>query len=104
MDVPRLSTLQAMMILMKAREAAPKRGYYYRSWMNICHCVQMGKDLGLDEHESEHSAGRPCGYSRPECLLRSRIWQAVFVVECMIGTPQGKCLSDFRQCCPTRQS
>jgi hypothetical protein len=78
------------MILLKAREAAPKRGYYYRSWMNVVYCVQMGKDLGLDEHESEHAAGRPCGYPRPECLLRSRIWQTVFVVEAMIGTPQGK--------------
>ncbi|KAI4200070.1 MAG: hypothetical protein LQ350_004209 [Teloschistes chrysophthalmus] len=30
MDVPRLSTIQALLLLLKAREAAPKRGYYYR--------------------------------------------------------------------------
>ena len=31
-DVPRLSTIQAILILTKAREFIPKRGYYYRSW------------------------------------------------------------------------
>jgi len=45
MDVPRLSTLQALLIILKAREAAPKRGYYFRSWMTVVSCVQMAKDL-----------------------------------------------------------
>ncbi len=63
MDIPRLSTLQALLIILKAREQAPKRGYYYRSWMSIVQCVQMGKDLGLDEHYADHQAGRPCDSS-----------------------------------------
>jgi hypothetical protein len=90
MDVPRLSTLQALMILLKAREQAPKRGYYYRSWMSIVQCVQMGKDLGLDEHYTDHQAGRPCGASESECRLKNRIWQTVFVCEVMIGSSQGR--------------
>ncbi|KAK4454804.1 hypothetical protein QBC34DRAFT_445679 [Podospora aff. communis PSN243] len=90
MDVPRLSTLQALMILLKAREQAPKRGYYYRSWMSIVQCVQMGKDLGLDEHYTDHQAGRPCGASQSECRLKNRIWQTVFVCEVMIGSSQGR--------------
>lgn len=90
MDVPRLSTLQALMILLKAREQAPKKGYYYRSWMSIVQCVQMGKDLGLDEHYQDHEAGRPCGSSQSDCLLKTRIWQTIFVCEVMIGTPQGR--------------
>lgn len=90
MDVPRLSTLQALMILLKARESAPKKGYYYRSWMSIVQCVQLGKDLGLDEHHAEHQAGRGCGASPAECALKTRIWQTLFVVEVMIGSPQGK--------------
>lgn len=89
MDVPRLSTLQALMIILKARESAPKRGYYYRSWMSIVQCVQMGKDLGLDEHYEGHQAGQSCGLGPSECLLRSRIWQTIFVCEVMIGSPQG---------------
>ncbi|TDZ20303.1 Cutinase transcription factor 1 alpha [Colletotrichum orbiculare MAFF 240422] len=90
MDVPRLSTLQALLLILKAREAAPKRGYYYRSWMTIVQCVQMGKDLGLDEHYSDHQAGRPCGSSPTECQMKSRIWQSIFVCETMIGSPQGR--------------
>lgn len=89
MDTPRLSTLQALLMILKAREAAPKRGYYYRSWMTVVQCVQMGKDLGLDEHYDDHQAGRPCEVCPAECLLRTRIWQTVFVCEVMVGTPQG---------------
>ncbi|KAM5361926.1 hypothetical protein ACJZ2D_012802 [Fusarium nematophilum] len=90
MDVPRLSTLQALLMILKAREAAPKRGYYYRSWMTVVQCVQMGKDLGLDEHYEDHETGRPCGFSPAECQLRTRIWQVVFVCEVMVGAPQGR--------------
>ncbi|KAJ2892009.1 lipase regulator 1 [Zalerion maritima] len=90
MDVPRLSTLQAMLIGLKAREAAPKKGYYYRSWMAIVQCVQMAKDLGLDEHLSDHQAGQPCGSSPEECMLKTRIWQTIFICEVMIGSPQGR--------------
>ncbi|KAK0391626.1 hypothetical protein NLU13_1126 [Sarocladium strictum] len=90
MDVPRLSTLQALLMILKAREAAPKRGYYYRSWMTIVQCVQMGKDLGLDEHFDDHQIGRGCDCTLIECQLRTRIWQAIFVCEVMVGAPQGR--------------
>jgi hypothetical protein len=90
MDVPRLSTLQALLMILKAREAAPKRGYFFRSWMTVVQCVEMAKDLGLDEHFEDHQAGRPCESSQAECQLRTRIWQTVFVCEVMVGTPQGR--------------
>jgi hypothetical protein len=82
------------MILLKARESAPKKGYYYRSWMSIVQCVQLGKDLGLDEHFAEHQAGKTCGASQAECGLKTRIWQTLFVVELMVGSPQGKYLHE----------
>jgi len=91
MDVPRLSTLQALLIILKAREAAPKRGYFFRSWMTVVQCVQMGKDLGLDDHYADHQAGHPCGSNPIECQLKTRIWQTMFVCEVMIGTSQGAC-------------
>ncbi|PHH77091.1 hypothetical protein CDD82_3668 [Ophiocordyceps australis] len=90
MDTPRLSTLQALLLILKAREAAPKRGYYYRSWMTVVQCVQMSKDLGLDEHYDDHQSGHGCDLSLSECQLRRRIWQTVFVCEVMVGTPQGR--------------
>ena len=89
MDTPRLSTLQAMLIVLKARESAPKRGYYFRSWMTVVQCVQMAKDLGLDEHYEEHKAGRPCGSDLADCITKTRIWQTIFVCELMVGSPQG---------------
>jgi hypothetical protein len=89
MDIPRLSTLQGLLLILKAREAVPKRGYYYRSWMTVVQCVQMGKDLGLDEHYDDHQAGHGCDSAPAECHLRTRIWQTVFVCEVMVGTPQG---------------
>lgn len=93
MDVPRLSTLQALIIVLKARESAPKRGYYYRSWMSIVQCVEMAKDMGLDEHFADHQAGKPCGSTPAECMLRTRIWQVIFICEVMIGSPQGEQIS-----------
>lgn len=90
MDVPRFSTLQALLILLKAREGAPKKGYYYRSWMSIVQCVQMGKDLGLDEHYADHQAGKGCESTETECRMKTRVWQTVFTLEVMIGSPQGK--------------
>lgn len=90
MDVARLSTLQAMLIVLKARESAPKRGYYYRSWMTVVQCIAMARDLGLDEHYDDHKAGRPCGNSPHECLTKTRVWQVVFAVELMVGSPQGR--------------
>ncbi|KAI9047644.1 hypothetical protein LZ554_008355 [Drepanopeziza brunnea f. sp. 'monogermtubi'] len=90
MDVPRLSTLQGMLIVLKARESAPKRGYYFRSWMTVVQCVEMAKDLGLDEHFEEHKAGRPCGSDLADCITKTRIWQTVFACELMIGSPQGR--------------
>lgn len=92
-DVPRLSTVQAMLLLTKAREFVPRRGYFYRSWMTLKYVVSMGCDLGLHEHLDQHRLSGVCNYSRPECLVRTRIWQTLFGLEIMIGSPQGR--TDF---------
>lgn len=89
MDVPRLSTIQALLLLLKARESAPKRGYYYRSWMTVKKVVTMAKDLELHEHYAEHQAGRDCRADPTECLIKTRIWQSIFICEITIGGPQG---------------
>ena len=49
MDVPRLSTIKALLLLLKAREAAPKHGYYWPSWMTVKELVTMTHDLELHE-------------------------------------------------------
>ncbi|KIX01433.1 uncharacterized protein Z518_09159 [Rhinocladiella mackenziei CBS 650.93] len=90
LDSPRLSTLQALLLLLKARESAPKRGYYYRSWMTCKTAVSMAKDLELHEHHEIHSAGEPCGSDPIECLSKTRVWQTLLVCETMVGAPQGR--------------
>jgi hypothetical protein len=89
MDEPRLSTLQALLLLLKARESAPKKGYFFRSWMTVKTLVSMAKDLELHEHLSLHANGGSCGFDHVECLTKTRVWQTLFTVEMMIGGPQG---------------
>ena len=90
MDTPRLSTLQAMLLLLKGREAAPKRGYYFRSWMTVKKLVAFALELKLDKHYSEHQVpGGNCTSDLTECLIKTRIWQIIFACEMMVGGPQG---------------
>ena len=90
LDRPRLSTLQALILLLKARESAPKKGYYYRSWMTCKTIVTMAKDMELHEHLATHESGERCEFDEPECLIRTRIWQTMLICETMIGGSQGK--------------
>ncbi|RAL07481.1 Zn(II)2Cys6 transcription factor [Aspergillus homomorphus CBS 101889] len=93
MDEPRLSTIQALLLLLKARESRPKKGYYYRSWQTVKTIVSMAKDLDIHEHNNIHTEQRSCDLSPVECLVQTRVWQALLVVEVMIGAPQGR--SDY---------
>lgn len=88
-DTPRLSTLQGLLLLLKAREASPTQGYYYRSWMSVVTMVAIAKDLKLHEHLEAHRSGGSCGSQTYDCLVKSRVWHCLYVVELMIGGPQG---------------
>lgn len=57
--------------------------------MTVKTLVTMAKDLELHEHYSDHQAGRDCGSDPTECLVKTRIWQNIFICEMMIGGPQG---------------
>lgn len=92
-DTPRLSTIQALLLLLKAREKNPKRGYFYRSWILVKKIVGMAKDLDLHEHFEIHQSGGTCDSSPADCLSKTRIWQLTMMVELMVGGPQGR--SDF---------
>ena len=89
MDVPRLSTIQALLLLLKAREAAPKKGYYYRSWQTVKTIITMAKALEIHEHHTSHVESKNCNLDPVECLVQTRIWQTCLVLEVMIGGPQG---------------
>lgn len=53
----------------------------------------MAKDLDIHEHYSVHAEGKLCDLNPVECLVQTRIWQSLLVVEVMIGAPQGKFVS-----------
>lgn len=91
MDVPRLSTIQALLLLLKARESNPSKGYFYRSWQTVKTMISMAKDLDIHEHYSLHKDGRTCNLDPVDCLVQTRVWQTLLVVEVMTGGPQGWC-------------
>jgi hypothetical protein len=89
-DVPRLSTIQATIILLKARESSPNRGYWFRSWMTVVTMVMMAKDLDLHEHYDLHRSNTPCTSTVSDCITKTQVWQALFSLEAMIAGSQGK--------------
>jgi len=90
-DAPRLSTLQGLVILLKANEFRAKGGYHYRNWTSITRIVQMAVDLGLHEHKDLHTRNLcPDEGEGNECIVRTRLWNAIFVLELMIGGAQGR--------------
>ncbi|EWC45147.1 hypothetical protein DRE_06035 [Drechslerella stenobrocha 248] len=89
-DVPRISTIQALLLLLKARESAPQRGYFFRSYISIVTMMAMAKDLGLDKHADLHKNQRECSDGPVECLTKTKVWQACFMLEFMICAPQGR--------------
>ena len=92
-DVPRLSTIQAMILLTKAREFVPRRGYYYRSWMATKYMINMAIDLSLNEHNDQDHSGLGCKLAKADCMVRTRVWQSLFCLEILVGAPQGR--TDF---------
>jgi len=78
-----------MCLVLKARESAPKRGYFYRSWMTLVNIVAMAKDLELGQHMELHKMGEPCDSSIYDCVCKTRIWLILYTLEAMIGGPQG---------------
>jgi len=90
-DAPRLSTLQGLVILLKANEFRAKGGYHYRNWTSITRIVQMAVDLGLHEHKDLHTRNLcPDEGQGNECIVRTRLWHTIFVLELMIGGAQGR--------------
>lgn len=57
--------------------------------MIIVNTIAMAKDLEMHEHAELHQRGVPCNSSMYECVVKTRIWQLLYVLEAMIGGPQG---------------
>lgn len=63
--------------------------------MTVKKLITMAKDLELHKHYAEHQAGRDCRADPTECLIKTRIWQSIFICELTIGGPQGMVESEY---------
>jgi hypothetical protein len=57
--------------------------------MTVVNLVAMAKDLDIHEHTDFHLTGQSCSSTVYECVAKTRIWQLLYVLEGMIGGPQG---------------
>lgn len=64
--------------------------------MSVVTMVELAKDLELHEHLGLHKQGLPCGSSLSDCVVKSRVWFTLYVVEIMVGGPQGMFFSFMR--------
>ncbi|CCG81925.1 putative C6 finger domain protein [Taphrina deformans PYCC 5710] len=84
MDAPRISTLQAEVINLKALETRPRiRGYSYRCWFLLSSILRMGKDMGLHKMTTQHA-------NDPDSVTGRRLWQICLIMDQMMGTAQGR--------------
>jgi hypothetical protein len=58
--------------------------------MSIVNTIAMSKDLNLQDHLESHEGGNSCQFTPAECVSRTRIWQLLFILEVMVGGPQGE--------------
>ena len=88
-DAPRLSTMQAHLLLLKANEFKAKT-VPYRSWSLVNRIVHMGLDLRLEDHLDDHKNGKCDPEKETECILKTRLWSVLFTLELMLGGAQGR--------------
>ncbi len=85
LDAPRLTTLQAYIINLKAQETRPHtKGYMYRGWLTLSVIIRMGKDLSL------HRLGEDNKLQNSELTSGRRIWQVALFMDQMMGSAQGR--------------
>ena len=65
--------------------------------MALVNIIAMAKDLGLGQHLEAHEVGNSCQFTSTECVCQTRIWQLLFILEVMVGGPQGNAFQSI--CC-----
>ncbi|RCH87475.1 hypothetical protein CU098_006704 [Rhizopus stolonifer] len=89
LDAPRLSTIQALLLLVKYQESLPRNGYFHRAYMYLGMAVSMCHDLGLPQMiEETHDAE-----------TRRRTFWVAFVYDLLMSIEQGRTTYfDVHQC------
>ncbi|KAG1466149.1 hypothetical protein G6F56_004746 [Rhizopus delemar] len=80
LDIPRVSTVQALVLLVKYQEYFQRIGYFHRSYAYLGMAARMCLDLGLSEVEGEGI----------EAEVSKRTFWAVFTYDLFMSIEQGR--------------
>ncbi|CAG8477911.1 11316_t:CDS:2 [Diversispora eburnea] len=86
LDVPRLSTIQAQILLLKFQEGIRRPGFFFRSWLCFGTIIRMAQDLGLDKNFDKWDLR----ISKEDKIVRKRIWQVCFLCDQFMSGAQGR--------------
>ncbi|CAJ0768782.1 6939_t:CDS:2 [Entrophospora sp. SA101] len=86
LDAPRLSTIQAQLLMMKFQENTQKPGFFFRSWLSFGSIIRMAEELGLNKNYDEWNLR----LSAEDAIVRKRVWQACFLFDQFMSGAQGR--------------
>ncbi|KAG2223886.1 hypothetical protein INT45_012759 [Circinella minor] len=89
-DAPRLSTVQALILMIKYHEHVRRPGFFWRTRFYFQLIVRMCQDLELDRHQHDQS-------QTTETEQRSRLFWVVYAYDALTSTEQGT-LMNFTNC------
>ncbi|CAG8657127.1 20217_t:CDS:2 [Gigaspora margarita] len=90
-DAPRLSTLQAQLLLLKFQEGVRRSGFFFRSWLYFGVILRMAQELDLEKNFEKWNLE----ISREDMIVRKRLWQTCFIYDQLMGGAQGRETSIF---------
>ncbi|KAG0253295.1 hypothetical protein BG011_006433 [Mortierella polycephala] len=91
MDKPRLSTIQALLMVIKYQEGLKRTGFYFRTYMYIQMVVVLARELQLYKTTPVNAKLDPESHE-----VRRRLFWAIFVLDQFMSVSQGRTMS-FRE-------
>ncbi|CAG8505394.1 10052_t:CDS:2 [Ambispora gerdemannii] len=86
LDTPRLSTVQAQILMLRFQEGIRRPGFFFRSWLYFGVIVRMAQDLGLNKNFDKWNIL----ISREDLIVRKRVWQICFLCDQLMSGTQGR--------------
>jgi hypothetical protein len=86
LDTPRLSTIQAQILMLKFQESIRRPGFFFRSWLYFGVIIRMAQDLGLNKSFDKWNVH----ISREDMVARKRVWQICFMCDQFMSSAQGR--------------
>ncbi|KAI1320205.1 hypothetical protein EDD11_001810 [Mortierella claussenii] len=91
LDKPRLSTIQALLMIIKYQEGVKHTGFYFRTYMYTQMVIVLARELQLHKTTPVNAKLDPESHE-----VRRRLFWAVFVLDQFLSVSQGRTMS-FRE-------